>query len=98
MTGTRAKSLLPVSSTKLGVSSSAGPFDLRTTRAPGREGHYNTRMVPQWTPFRWPARWTDPSALSLVEGTPINHLLIDSAGGLDNVRSRAKQMGIAADS
>src|ERR1041384_306441 len=68
----------------------------RIPRAPRGEGHYNTRMVPQWTPFRWPARWTDPSTLSLLEGTPINFVVFDSGVGLDSVRSRASQMGIAA--
>src|SRR5690349_6789272 len=89
-TATQAKSSTRDSSTKTGTCSS------EPTRARGREGQYNTRMVPQWTPFRWPARWTDPSALTLLEGTPINHLLMDSAGSLDGIRARAKQMGIAA--
>jgi hypothetical protein len=51
-------------------------------------------MTVEWTPFRWPAAWTDPSALSLLRGTPINYLVIDSAPSLDAVRAQARQDGL----
>ncbi|HEY1493927.1 MAG TPA: hypothetical protein VGF49_05260, partial [Candidatus Solibacter sp.] len=43
--------------------------------------------------MRWPAVWTDPAALSLVRGTAINYLLIDSGPELEKVRSQARQDG-----
>ena len=32
-------------------------------------------------PFRWPSVWKDPTLLRLLEGGPINCLLIDESGG-----------------
>ena len=51
-------------------------------------------MNVEWTPFRWPGTWTDPSALSLLRGTAINYLLIDKGPEFDSVRSRARQDGL----
>ena len=51
-------------------------------------------MIVDWTPFRWPGSWTDPSALSLLRGTAINYLLIDKGPEFDSVRSRARQDGL----
>jgi hypothetical protein len=51
-------------------------------------------MSVEWTPFRWPAAWTDPSTLSLLRGTAINYLLIDSGPKFDPVRAQARQDGL----
>jgi hypothetical protein len=51
-------------------------------------------MNVEWTPFRWPNSWKDPSALSLLRGTAINYLLIDKGQEFDSVRSRARQEGL----
>src|SRR3954452_16265185 len=51
-------------------------------------------MNVEWTPFRWPGSWTDPSALSLLRGTVINYLLIEKGPQFDPVRSRARQDGL----
>ena len=50
-------------------------------------------MTVEWTPFRWPVAWTDPSALSLLRGTAINYLLIENGAQLERVRSQARQDG-----
>jgi hypothetical protein len=50
-------------------------------------------MTVEWTPFRWPSAWTDPSALSLLRGTAINYLLIANGPEWEGVRSRARQDG-----
>src|SRR4051794_30721630 len=47
-----------------------------------------------WTPFRWPATWTDPAALSFVRGTAIDCLLIDSDARFDAIRAQAQRDGI----
>jgi hypothetical protein len=51
-------------------------------------------MITEWTPFRWPAGWKDPSALTLLRGTAINYLLIDKAPEFEPVRARALQDGL----
>ena len=51
-------------------------------------------MSVEWTPFRWPGTWTDPSTLSLLRGTAINYLLIEKGPEFDRVRSRALQDGL----
>jgi hypothetical protein len=51
-------------------------------------------MIPQWTPLRWPGAWKDPSALSLVENTAINCLLVDDGADYEPVRARARQQGL----
>jgi hypothetical protein len=50
-------------------------------------------MTVDWTPFRWPATWTDPSALSLLRGTAIDYLLVDKGPEFESVRSLARQGG-----
>ncbi len=50
-------------------------------------------MKAPWTPMRWPAAWKDASALSLLQGTAIDYLLIDPALDFEAVRSRARQLG-----
>ena len=46
-------------------------------------------------PFRWPADWTDPSLLGLVEGSPINSLLLDGAAGANRpVAAAAQKAGL----
>ena len=50
-------------------------------------------MTVEWTPFRWPGTWTDPSALSLLRGTAINYLLVDQGPEFESLRSRARQDG-----
>lgn len=51
-------------------------------------------MEAQWTPMRWPNAWKDPGALSLLQGTAIDYLLIGKDQDLAPVRDRARQMGI----
>src|SRR2546425_645840 len=51
-------------------------------------------MIADWTPFRWPAGWKDPSALTLLRGTAIDYLLIDKTPELEPVRARAIQDGL----
>jgi hypothetical protein len=55
---------------------------------------YNSGMPPQWTPMRWPAAWSDPSSLRFIEGTAINHILVDPSPQLDPIRAAAQQKGI----
>ena len=50
-------------------------------------------MTVDWTPFRWPGTWTDPSALSLLRGTAFNYILIDKGSEYDGIRSRAREEG-----
>ena len=50
-------------------------------------------MVAQWTPMRWPDAWKDPSALSLLQGSAIDYLLIGKGADLWAVRDRAQQNG-----
>ncbi len=50
-------------------------------------------MTVDWTPFRWPGSWIDPSALSLLQGTAFNYILIDKAPEYEGVRSRAREAG-----
>jgi len=51
-------------------------------------------MVVQWTPMRWPNAWTDPAALSLLQGTAIDYLLIGKGADLQAVRERALASGL----
>ncbi len=51
-------------------------------------------MIVEWTPMRWPSAWTDPSLLSLLKGSAIDHLLIDKSPALDRVRTAALQQGL----
>jgi hypothetical protein len=44
--------------------------------------------------MRWPAGWTDPATLSLLNGTAINYLLIDAKPEFEEVRSQARQQGL----
>jgi hypothetical protein len=46
-------------------------------------------MSAPWTPFRWPASWKDPSALSLLEDAPVDHILIGDSPDLEPVRTAA---------
>jgi hypothetical protein len=50
-------------------------------------------MTVDWTPFRWPGNWTDPSLLSLLQGTAFNYILIDKGAEYDGIRSRAREAG-----
>lgn len=51
-------------------------------------------MIADWTPFRWPGGWKDPSALTLLHGTAIDYLLIDKTPEFEPVRTRALQDGL----
>jgi hypothetical protein len=51
-------------------------------------------MNAEWTPMRWPGSWKSPSALALLNGTPINWLLVDKDAGLAPVIEQAKQAGL----
>ena len=44
--------------------------------------------------MRWPGSWKSPSALALLNGTPINWLLVDKDAGLAPVIEQAKQAGL----
>ena len=50
-------------------------------------------MTVEWTPFRWPASWTDSGLLSLLRGTAINYLLFESGPQFDSIREQARQEG-----
>jgi len=57
--------------------------------------------MPLGTPLRWPNAWKDPSALGLLKGTAIDHLVIEQGAEWDAVRSAADKAGLqtfAADS
>ena len=47
------------------------------------------------TALRWPASWTQPSALDLLRGTPVNLILLPESGSFDAIRARARELGIA---
>jgi hypothetical protein len=51
-------------------------------------------MTAPWTPFRWPNGWKDPSALTLLKGTPIDYLLIAKGAEFDGIRSGAQRAGL----
>jgi hypothetical protein len=51
-------------------------------------------MIVESTPFRWPGTWKNPSALSLLRGTPINYVLVDNGPEFESVRSGARQEGL----
>lgn len=44
--------------------------------------------------MRWPGSWSDPSLLSLLEGTSINFLVSDGAVANGDLGTRAQNMGI----
>ncbi len=72
----------------------AGPTR-RTDSLPGlrRDIVLGGAMTVDWTPFRWPGNWTDPSLLSLLQGTAFNYILIDKGSEYDGIRSRAREAG-----
>jgi hypothetical protein len=49
----------------------------------------------QLVPLRWPGEWHDPKALSLLEGGPVNAIVVSSAPGLAQVIAEARKRGIA---
>jgi len=50
----------------------------------------------RWIPLRWPASWRDPSYLALLEGSPINCLLVSGSGaGFEALGEAAGRRGIA---
>jgi hypothetical protein len=51
-------------------------------------------MKAPWTPFRWPAAWIDPAAITLFEGSGIDFLVVDPGAEWEPVRARARQKGI----
>jgi hypothetical protein len=50
----------------------------------------NTEVIP----MRWPAAWRHPSALTLIQNTGINFLIVDDPATLKNVTRLAQQRGI----
>jgi len=51
-------------------------------------------MTAPWTPMRWPAAWTDSSALDLIKGSAIDYLLIEKGDQFESVRTQAQQAGL----
>jgi len=51
-------------------------------------------MTAQRTPLRWPVTWKDPSALELLRGTAIDHLVIEDSQDIAPVLARARQQGL----
>jgi len=47
-------------------------------------------------PFRWPATWSDPALLKLLEGSPINCLLFEELAGAGPVAAAARAAGLTA--
>ena len=47
------------------------------------------------TPLRWPAAWKDPGMLSLLQATPVRHLLLDSA--VPGLADAAGKAGLVAE-
>ena len=45
------------------------------------------------TPLRWPSAWKDASCLELLQGTPINFLLLEPRPEVEKVIARARQGG-----
>ena len=44
--------------------------------------------------MRWPAAWTDTSALDLIKGSAIDYLLIEKGAQFESVRTQARQAGL----
>jgi len=44
--------------------------------------------------MRWPAAWTDSSALDLIKGSAIDYLLIEKGDQFESVRTQARQAGL----
>src|SRR4051812_26308446 len=51
-------------------------------------------MKPSWTPMRWPAAWTHPSALNLLKGSGIDCVLVEYSDEFEGIRAVAEQSGI----
>lgn len=49
----------------------------------------------KWVPLRWPDLWRDPALLDLVEGTPINCLLLNSGFLRPPFLDQARRRGLA---
>jgi hypothetical protein len=45
-------------------------------------------------PFEWPAEWTDPAALDLLQGTPVNCLLLEDRSKLAALAERGEKQGL----
>ncbi|MCC6859619.1 MAG: hypothetical protein IT158_13705 [Bryobacterales bacterium] len=45
-------------------------------------------------PFAWPAEWSDPSALEILKGTPINCVLVEDRQKSAPVAARGEQQGL----
>ena len=45
-------------------------------------------------PIRWPSEWRDPGALSVLQGTPFNYLLMEENPALAAVASKAREHDI----
>lgn len=50
-------------------------------------------MIPDLVPMRWPAEWREPAMLDLLQDTPVNCLVVDSAA--DAVLAEARKRGLA---
>src|ERR1700722_16860917 len=51
-------------------------------------------MTAPFTPMRWPAAWTDTSALDLIKGSAVDYLLIDKGEQFEPVRTQAPKVGL----
>src|SRR5580692_2940673 len=60
----------------------------------GNQPDEDSPMTAPWTPMRWPAAWTDSSALELIKGSAIDYLWIDKGEQFESVRTQARQAGL----
>jgi len=51
-------------------------------------------MPAELTPLRWPAAWKDPSALALLDNSPLNCLVADKGALPEPVAAQARQKGL----
>jgi hypothetical protein len=51
-------------------------------------------MSAELTPLRWPGKWKDASALTLLNDTPVNCLVVDQGAVPESVAAQARQKGL----
>lgn len=52
-------------------------------------------MITDWNPMLWPTSWKDPSALDLLQGTVINHILLEKGAEPSPIAKQAIRKGFA---
>lgn len=47
-----------------------------------------------WKPFRWPDEWLDPKTLALLEGSPVNAIVVSSASHPIVAEAKKRKIGV----